>query len=135
MAPIVLCIAVFLAAPVSSGLEPGPLPQADSTVSATAQSVQPDSILLERLQQLQNIARQAGPKIWPGWDPASTPIAIYKGNEWTVLMGHPSPPAGFRRLTTSAISTPVYLAGSATGLLHANMAQLVGGVLTSTLSW
>jgi len=96
---------------------------------------QPELGLLERLEQLRQVARELGSELWPGWDPAATPLAIYKGSEMVVLVGHPAPPAGFTRLQTQAVSAPVFVAGAATGFLRANTAQVFAGALTSFFSY
>jgi hypothetical protein len=40
------------------------------------------------------VDRLAGVELWPGFDPAAVPVAIYDG-ENTLLFRHPAPPAGF----------------------------------------
>jgi hypothetical protein len=40
------------------------------------------------------IARPDNP-VWPGWDASDTPLLLYLPGEQDLLIGHPSPPAGF----------------------------------------
>lgn len=100
-----------------------------------AKSAEPDAAFLDRLEQLRRVARQAGPQLWPGWDPTATPLAIYKGTGMGVLVGHPSPPQNFRKLAAAAVSAPVFVADSTAGMVRANTAQQFGGVLTSFFSY
>lgn len=96
---------------------------------------EPDAALLERIERLRRTAQQSGPQLWPGWDPTATPLLIFKGTEMAVLVEHPSPPAAFRKVETTAVSAPVFIAESTTGFIRANTAQNIGGVLTSTFSY
>ena len=102
--------------------------------ASAAGAAEPEPALLERLEQLRRIARQTGADLWPGWDPSATPLAIYKGTEMGVLVGHPAPPANFRRFSTTAVSAPVFVADSTAGMVRANTAQPFAGTLTSFLS-
>lgn len=38
------------------------------------------------------------PDVWPGWDLARTPLAVYKNNGGFFLAGHPAPPRPARRV-------------------------------------
>ncbi len=96
---------------------------------------EPEPALLERLEQLHQVAKQTAAELWPGWDPAATPLAIHKGTEMGVLVGHPSPPPNFRRVTAPGVSAPVFVADSTTGMIRANTAQPFAGTLTAFFSY
>lgn len=96
---------------------------------------EPEPALLERLEQLRQVARQTAAELWPGWDPTATPLAIYKGTELGVLLGHPAPPSNFRRLAAPGVSAPVFVADSTAGMVRANTAQPFAGALTAFLSY
>lgn len=98
-------------------------------------AAQPDPAFLQRLEQLRRVAREAGNDLWPGWDPTATPLAIHKGTEMAVLVGHPAPPAQFRRIAAPDVSAPVYVADSTAGMVRANTAQPFAGTLTSFFSY
>jgi hypothetical protein len=104
---------------------------APPTSAPAANPAVPDAALLERLEQVLRAARQFGEELWPGWKPAATPLAVFKGAQMTVLVGHPAPPANFHRFPTSAVSAPVFVADSTTGFLRANTAQPFAGTLTA----
>lgn len=42
------------------------------------------------------VGRLGQQDLWPGFDPAMIPLAVFDGSR-TVLLGHPAPPAGFKR--------------------------------------
>jgi hypothetical protein len=100
-----------------------------------ARAAEPEAAFLARLEQLRLVAKQAGPQLWPGWEPLATPLAIYKGEEMTVLIGHPSPPAGFRRVAAEGLSAAVLVSDSTAGFAHANTVQPFAGALTSFFSY
>jgi hypothetical protein len=69
-------------------------------------------------------------RLWPGFDPAGAPLAIFDG-ERTLLFRHPSPPPEFRPVTGRPDARAVD--GRHT-LVRANTAVAIGGVSTATLS-
>jgi hypothetical protein len=109
--------------------------QASTNVRAATAPAGPDAALLERIEQVLRAARQFGEELWPGWKPAATPLAVFQGAEMTVLVGHPAPPANFRRFLTPAVSASVFVADSTAGFLRANTAQPFAGTLTSFFAY
>lgn len=73
---------------------------------------------------------ETGPKkLWPGFDPASWPVALYDG-EKTILLRHPSPPPEFSPMPGRdgvLVMTGRYPA------VTANSTREIGGVRTATV--
>jgi hypothetical protein len=95
----------------------------------------PPDALLERIEAIRQAGRRAAAELWPGWDPLATPLAIHKRSELGVLVGHPKPPAGFRRFATTLVSAPVFVADGTPGMAMSNTAAEFGGVITSFLGF
>ncbi len=87
--------------------------------------------LLSRIKELRRAAKQAAGDLWPGWDPTATPMGVHKAKEFSVLIGHPKPPAPFRPYATTQVSVPVFVADTTEGIPLANTAQPFAGALTS----
>jgi hypothetical protein len=54
-----------------------------------------EQVSVDALSIIREFDRIAAQKLWPGFDPAATPIEFYDGTN-TYLCNHPSPPEGFR---------------------------------------
>ena len=67
--------------------------------------------------------------LWPGFRPLETPLAIFDGRE-TVLVRHPSPPAGFVRREGEP---PSWVMAGRLAEVSANSSARIGGVSTATL--
>ena len=108
-----------------------------TTVAAAAPTLpaEPEPALLERVEQLRQVGRRGAEAVWPGWNPTATPLAIYKENGLTVLVGHPSPPSNFRRLPAPMISAPVFIADTTEGMVLVNTTRPFAGALTAFLSY
>ncbi len=72
--------------------------------------------------------RLATQPLWPGFDPRSTPIAIYDG-EKTWLFRHPNPPEGFAR---DSNREGVWTYPGQHPAVRANTSAELGGVTTAT---
>jgi hypothetical protein len=80
------------------------------------------------LQIIQAFRRIAAQDLWPGFDPAATPVEFFDGTN-TYLLNHPSPPDGFRPV---AGQRNVYLYPGQHETVRANTGTLVNGVPTAT---
>ncbi|MFI5176329.1 MAG: hypothetical protein ACHQKY_15820 [Terriglobia bacterium] len=58
-------------------------------------SAKGEQVSVDALSVIREFDRIAAHKLWPGFDPAATPIEFYDGTN-TYLCNHPSPPEGFR---------------------------------------
>jgi hypothetical protein len=67
--------------------------------------------------------------LWPGFDPGSTPVAIFDGTR-TLLFRHPAPPAAF---TPLAGHDGVWVHAGRDSSVSANTSTELGGVTTATL--
>lgn len=67
--------------------------------------------------------------LWPGFNPRSTPVAIYDGTR-TLLFRHPSPPGAF---TPLAGHDSVWVHPGRDSSVSANTSTELGGVTTATL--
>jgi hypothetical protein len=66
---------------------------------------------------------------WPGFEPGSTPVAVYDGAR-TWLRRHPSPPGGFDAV---ASTQGLFVFDGLYPALRANTSAEIGGVLTATV--
>ncbi len=57
-----------------------------------------DPLLIAMAAEVWSVAAGGRQLLWPGWDASATPLLFYMPNEQEVLINHPSPPDGFRRL-------------------------------------
>ena len=73
--------------------------------------------------------RLAASDLWPGFDPASTPLAIYDGTA-TWLFRHPDPPEPFRRYT---LESDIWFMPGRHSDVIANTQVEIAGVRTATL--
>lgn len=101
------------------------------TASAAEATADPPGELLARIAAIRQNAQRFGGELWPGWNPAATPLAVHKRGEMGVLVGHPKPPAGFQSFPTSALAEPVFVAPNTQGMTLANTSATFGGALTS----
>jgi len=69
--------------------------------------------------------RIASPDLWPGFTPASTPVEFFDGTA-TVLLNHPSPPAGFQPAAGFAVYPGRH------DSVHANTGSKLNGIPTAT---
>jgi hypothetical protein len=76
--------ALLLWAALAGGCRPAP---------ATT-SPEPERSRIDAPAIIAEVDRLAGMELWPGFDPAAVPVAIYDG-ENTLLFRHPAPPTGF----------------------------------------
>jgi hypothetical protein len=67
--------------------------------------------------------------LWPGFEPRSTPVAIFDG-ENTVLFRHPNPPASYFSLSSRR---GVYARPGRDSLVNSNTSATLGGVPTATV--
>lgn len=72
------------------------------------------------------------PKLWKGWDHASTPIGFHN-NESAVLFGHPNPGDGFIEKEGEGVT--YYIANPKPVNFTANSAVDLNGVATATIMW
>jgi|SRR5687767_7406500 len=77
----------------------------------------------------EEVRRLASRPLWPGFDPAKVPLAIFDG-ERTFLFRHPSPPPEFRRVADRPETAVV--AGQHP-LVRANTSVAIGDARTATL--
>jgi hypothetical protein len=77
----------------------------------------------------QEVRKLASRPLWPGFDPARVPLAIFDG-EWTSLFRHPNPPPEFRVVPGLHGTT---IAAGRHALLTANSSITLGGARTATL--
>ncbi len=94
-------------------------------------AAEPSAELLARIAAIRQNAQRFGGEVWPGWNPAATPLAVHKRGEMGVLVGHPQPPPGFQRSSTAALAEPVFVAPGTQGMTLANTAAPFGGVVTT----
>lgn len=77
-------------------------------VSAAFQSTVQRQIIVDPLMitMVEEIWASIGKgKVWPGWDPRSTPILIYLPGKQDLLINHPKPPPGFQKYVGPIRST------------------------------
>ncbi len=91
--------------------------------------------LLTRVEAIRQVEKKFGGTLWPGWDPTSTPLAVHKANEFSLVVGHPQPPAGYRPYPTPIVSAPVFMSDSTAGIPLANTARSFGGRVTSFIGF
>lgn len=84
---------------------------------------------LERAVQRVARAHAGDGALWPGFDPAAVPLAVYDG-ERTVLFRHPSPPAGFR---PDPADPAAFVYDGRHEAITANSSAEIGGVQTATV--
>lgn len=70
-------------------------------------------------------------RVWPGWDAAGTPVAVYSPQARVVLAAHPSPPPEFQPAETAL--GPAWLFPGDHPLVRACTASEIGGVQTACL--
>jgi hypothetical protein len=80
------------------------------------------------LQVIQAFRRIAAQNLWPGFEPATTPVEFFDGTN-TYLLNHPSAPDGFRPVDAQQ---NVYLYSGQHETVRANTGTLVNGVPTAT---
>lgn len=73
--------------------------------------------------------RMAARPLWPGFEPARIPLAIFDGRD-TFLVRHPSPPAGAARVSADP---PIDRLAGRDPALNANTAAVLGGSPTATM--
>ena len=86
----------------------------------------PPSGLLELLAEFDQMAARP---LWPGFDPAHTPLAIYDGAH-TWLVRHPSPPGGYVPVTGRP---DIVVRDGRQAEVTANSSATIGGVSTATV--
>ncbi len=85
---------------------------------------------ISRALDIERAIRASAPRVsWPGFNPMAIPLAIYDG-ESTVLIRHPSPPAGFR---PASIDTAVMVMNGRHAAVTANSSAVIGGRMTATI--
>lgn len=94
-----------------------------AAVQDTAEHVKDPILVIAELDRL------AGMELWPGFDPASYPIALFDGAD-TWLFRHPSPPEGFRSAPNS--QTAWVYEGRHPAMRWNSKAE-IGGVTTATI--
>lgn len=52
-------------------------------------------LLVDAAAEVWRIVARSDNPVWPGWDASGTPLLLYLPGEQDLLIGHPSPPAGF----------------------------------------
>lgn len=77
--------------------------------------------------------RMAAESLWPGFTPATTPLAIYDGTR-TWLIRHPAPPPPFAPTTATGLPDTRAMDGRF-GEVNANTHVDIAGVPTATLIW
>jgi hypothetical protein len=82
----------------------------------------------DALQVIRAFRRIAAQNLWPGFEPATTPVEFFDGTN-TYLLSHPSPPDGFRPV---AGQQNVNLYPGQHDTVRANTGTLVSGVPTAT---
>jgi hypothetical protein len=80
------------------------------------------------LQVIQAFRRIAAQNLWPGFEPATTPVEFFDGTN-TYLLNHPSAPDGFRPVDGQQ---NVYLYSGLHETVRANTGTVVNGVPTAT---
>ncbi|MBZ5535733.1 MAG: hypothetical protein LAO31_07250 [Acidobacteriia bacterium] len=83
---------------------------------------------VDALKVIQEFDRIAARDLWPGFEPAKTPIEFYDGIS-TYLCNHPSPPDGFRPVPGRR---NVYLYAGQHETVRANTGTEVNGIPTAT---
>ena len=73
--------------------------------------------------------RMTAHPLWPGFEPARIPLAIFDGRD-TFLVRHPSPPRGARRVSESP---PIDRLPGRDPAITANSSAVIGGVPNATL--
>ena len=106
MTPLVLALAL------AQSSVPPPLP--------------PASLALQIEDEVRKLASRP---LWPGFDPAKVPLAVFDG-EWTSLFRHPNPPPEFR--VVPGLPDAAIAAGRHS-LVTANTSITLGGARTATL--
>lgn len=82
----------------------------------------------DSFQVIQTFRRVAAQNLWPGFEPATTPVEFFDGTS-TYLFNHPSPPDGFHAV---AGQLNVYVYPGQHETVRANTGTLVNGVPTAT---
>ena len=78
---------------------PDRLPASVQTRAVPARELDPQAArLLEAAASLQK------DPVWPGFKILAQPILLYKVGESTLLIGHPSPPAGYKAVSSSRVT-------------------------------
>src|SRR5262245_54963128 len=77
------------------------------------------------------IARSDNP-VWPGWDASDTPVLLYLPGVQDVLLNHPKPPAGFRRVAAGLLPEGLVPAGWTVDVRDGETVFSLDGQNTST---
>jgi hypothetical protein len=94
--------------------------------SAAPPPLPPGSLAFQIDDEVRKLASRP---LWPGFDPAKVPLAIFDG-EWTSLFRHPKPPPEFRGVP--GLPQTAIVAGRH-ALVTANTSITLGGARTATL--
>jgi len=84
-----------------------------------------DDSVLAQLEAARSVAAAAGDAIWPGFDLRKIPIAVYERGGEALVVQVRAAPAGFTRLPTERVTTPVFH-GPATEAMNANTSGRLG---------
>ena len=68
------------------------------STGAPAVTLQIDPQLIAEAAEVWALIAAQENAIWPGWNASETPILFYLPDKQDVLINHPRPPAGIRRL-------------------------------------
>lgn len=96
-------------------------------VACAGEGTRPDAPAAAPAQIVSAAQRAGAADLWPGFDPRTTPLAIYDGTR-TWLFRHPAPPAGF-----VAAEGGAWVFEGRHPTVVSNSSVMLGGVSTATL--
>jgi hypothetical protein len=62
-----------------------------------------DPLLVATVVEAYAVIARADNPVWPGWDASDTPVLLYLPGVQDVLLNHPKPPPGFRRVPSELV--------------------------------
>lgn len=69
---------------------------AGRSVAADRQPLGVSPVLVDAAAEVWSVIARADNPVWPGWNASDTPLLLYLPGRQDLLIGHPSPPTGFR---------------------------------------
>ncbi len=104
-----------------------------AAIAAQAQAPYVPTDVLSRAQAVRDSAAKAAGKLWPGWDPASTPLGVYRHGEFLAVLGAKQLPPPFKMDPASSPNDPLFIAPAA-GMHFSDGVGRIGNVTIAEIS-